>query len=69
MPKVDFREFQDVEARNEGPQAKSYTQRRCTEVGMMFAYHLDGRLGTHVRLVVLWHRRGMGSMTGKSGLL
>ena len=42
MQNVDFREFQEIEARNEGPQAKSHIQRICTEVGMMVACRLGG---------------------------
>ena len=35
-----------MDARNQGPLAKIYTQRRDTEVGMVVAYHLGDRLGT-----------------------
>ena len=44
-PKVDFREFQEFEARNEGPRAKPHTRIRDTEAGTVVIYHLGGRLG------------------------
>ena len=45
MPKVDFRQFQGLEAQNDDSLAKSHMWRRETEVGMVVAYHLDDRLG------------------------
>ena len=50
MPKVDFREFQEIEARNECLQAESHIQRRYSEVEKLVAYHLGGRLG-HITLL------------------
>ena len=45
VPKVDFREFQELKAQNDDSQAKSHIQRRCSEAGMVVACHLGGRLG------------------------
>ena len=47
-PKVDFREFQEFEARNEGSRANPHTWRRDTEVGMVGAHHLGVVWAHHV---------------------
>ena len=44
-PKVDFRQFQEREARNDDSLAMPHIQRRCTVAGMEVEYHLGGRLG------------------------
>ena len=44
VPIVDFREFSELDARNQGPLAKIHAQRRDTEVGMDVGYHLGGFL-------------------------
>ena len=57
MPKVEFRDFQEQEARNKAFLAKLYTQRRDTEVGMVVAYHLGDRLGIFFYGLGTWHSR------------
>ena len=47
MPKVDFCEFQALEAQIEGSRAKVYIRRRDTEAGVMVACHLCGLLVAH----------------------
>ena len=44
MPMVDFREFQECEVQNNASCAKAHIQRRDSEVGMVFVFHLVGRL-------------------------
>ena len=45
---IEFREFQEFEPQNKASRAKLYIRRDDTEVGMVTAYHLAGRLGADV---------------------
>ena len=57
MPKVEFREFQEHEPQNNASHTKLYIRRGDTEVGMVAAHHLAGRLGADVGASV-----GLGKM-------
>ena len=70
VPNVDFHEFQEIKAPNEGPQAKSHIQRRHDELGMVVARHLGGRLGMDCGrrwlggCFAIWHSSEMGDISG-----
>ena len=57
-PRADFREFQELKARNDDSLSKAHVQRRCSEAGVVIACHLGGRLGMEFFGVGKWHSRG-----------
>ena len=57
MVKIEFFEFQEYDPQNNASQAKLFVRRSDTEVGMVTAHHLGGRLGADVGASV-----GLGKM-------
>lgn len=56
--KIDFRQFQELEAQNDGSRATAHMQRRFTEAGMVVACHLGGLLDVEVGLHALGWKMG-----------
>ena len=54
---IEFREFQEFEPQNNASRAKIHIRRHDTEVGMVTAYHLAGRLGADVGILPFYDGR------------